>query len=57
MDKERVRSWLGQRWRERAPLPPMEQIRRELGWSKTPKPATQRLVNHAEERHVEIVWM
>ncbi len=33
MDKENVRSWLWQRWRERVPLPSMEQIRQELGWS------------------------
>jgi hypothetical protein len=39
MDKERVRHWLQQRWRERAPLPSPEEIRKELGWSRVPQPA------------------
>jgi hypothetical protein len=39
MDKERVRHWLQQRWRERAPLPSPEQIRAELGWNRGPRPA------------------
>lgn len=40
MDKERVRNWLRQRSRERAPLPPIEQIRQALGWSRPPQPAS-----------------
>lgn len=39
MDKERVRAWLRQRSRERAPLPSMEQIRQELGWCRRHQPA------------------
>jgi hypothetical protein len=39
MDKERVRHWLQQRWRERAPLPSPEQIRAELGWQRGQGPA------------------
>jgi hypothetical protein len=41
MDKERVRYWLQRRWRERAPLPSPEQIRKELGWSHAPQRAGQ----------------
>jgi hypothetical protein len=41
MDKERVRHWLQRRWRERAPLPSPEQIRKELGLSHEPQPAGQ----------------
>lgn len=32
-DKERVRRWLAQRRRVRAPLPEPAQIREQLGWA------------------------
>lgn len=31
--KEQVRAWLSQRLARRAPLPSLEQIRHELGWT------------------------
>lgn len=30
--KEAIRDWLRERWRERLPPPPVEQIQAALGW-------------------------
>lgn len=38
--KELVRAWLQRRRAQAAPLPSIEQLRRELGWTHEPRPCS-----------------
>jgi len=45
--KEKVREWLQHRRLDKAPLPDIEQIRRELGWQPSdPDPLTKKISSH-----------